>query len=266
MQPTDDPTLISTIERETWERCARVYVDGFGALVTEGIEPLLDAAAVDVNSRVLDVGTGPGLVAAAAHDRQATAIGIDFSESMVAEAKRRHPDVTFRHANAESLPFEASEFDAVVGNFVLHHLARPDVVLREAQRVLRVGGKVAFTVWSDVTKLAGFGLFLDAMEKHADSRELPHGPLFGVSDFNVFHDMLLRAGFHDASVQELNVAWRISSIDSYLNAFRAWGNLDTMSDSVRTAVESAVRNNAKGFESGGMLTVPNPAILMSAVK
>ncbi len=91
MKPTDDPSLITKVEHETWERCAKGYVDGFGALVSKSITPLLDAACVVAHSRVLDVGTGPGLVAAAVRDRQATAIGIDFSEAMVAEARRRNP-------------------------------------------------------------------------------------------------------------------------------------------------------------------------------
>jgi SAM-dependent methyltransferase len=265
MKPTDDPNVITGVEHETWERCAAGYVDGFGALVSESIAPLLDAACVGACSRVLDVGTGPGLVAAAARDRQATAVGIDFSESMVAEARRRYPDVEFQHANAEALPFDASEFDAVVGNFVLHHLACPDKVLNEVHRVLRDGGKAAFTVWSDLSKLAGFGLFFGAMEEHADL-ELPHGPLFGVSDFTTFHKMLRNAGFHDSAVTELNLVWRISSIDSYLDACRAWSNLDALPDSKQAAVEAAVRDSAKKLATGGLLTVPNPAILATAVK
>lgn len=265
MKPTDDPDLIARVELETWERCATGYVDGFGALVSEAITPLLDAACVGARSRVLDVGTGPGLVAAAVRERQATAVGIDFSESMIAEARRRNPDIEFKQANAEALPFDASQFDAVVSNFVLHHLARPAKVLNEAHRVLRDGGKAAFTVWSDFTKLAGFGLFLDAMEKHSNL-ELPHGPLFGVSDPTTFHDMLNRAGFHDSSVSDLEIEWRISSIDTYLSVFRAWANLDALAESVRTAVETTVRESANGLNKEGVLALQNPAILIFARK
>ncbi len=48
MKPTDDPDLIAEVELETWERCAKAYVDGFGAVVSEAIMPLLDAASVGV--------------------------------------------------------------------------------------------------------------------------------------------------------------------------------------------------------------------------
>lgn len=266
MQPTPDPDVVTAYEHETWSRCAASYVDSFAELTSATIEPLLDAAAVSAGSRVLDLGTGPGLVAAAVRGRQGIPIGIDFTESMVLEARRRYPDIEFREANAESLPFADGAFDAVVGNFVFHHLARPDRVLVEAHRVVRNGGKVALTVWADLSKLAAFGLFFDAIEKHGNLQDLPHGPLFGMSDFDVFHDMVRVAGFHDSTVTEHDIAWQVGSAEQLLESFAAWAQMDAYPKSVRDAVENTVRENAKPFESDGTLTLPNPAILVSATK
>ena len=156
---------------------------------------MLDAVEVGRGHRVLDVGTGPGIVAAAATERGADVVGIDFSEAMLAQGRRLHPEIEFREASAESLPFDDGEFDAVVGNFVLHHSGRPQRVLEEAFRVLRERGKMAFTVWADPSKLEAFGLFFAAVDKQPGSAELPHGPLFGVSDPNVFQQMVRDAGF-----------------------------------------------------------------------
>src|SRR6185369_6290517 len=100
-----------------------------------------------------------------------------------------------------------------VGNFVLHHVGQPDEALREAFRVLRTGGRAGFTVWADASKLEAFGLFFAAVEEHAGPAQLPHGPLFGVSDFDVFHQMVRGAGFRDSSVRELPIAWRTASMD-----------------------------------------------------
>jgi SAM-dependent methyltransferase len=199
-------------------------------------------------------------------ERGAEAVGIDFSEAMLTEARRRYSSIEFRHASAESLPFSEAEFDAVVSNFVVHHLGRPEKTLEEAFRVLRKGGRVAFTVWGDLSKLEAFGLFFSAVEEQGCSEELPHGPLFGMSDFEVFHRMVRGAGFRASSVSELPIAWRMPSIDSLLAAFRDWANLDALPDNVRSAIEAAVRNKAKSYESEGVLTIPNPAILVSAAK
>lgn len=260
------PEEVAEFENATWSRCVETYVDGFGALVTEAVRPLLDEVGVKDGERILDVGTGPGLVAAAAAKRGGEAIGIDFSEQMLAEARRLHPDIEFRKANAESLPFDDGEFDSVVGNFVLHHSGDPNKVLSESFRVLHDGGRIGFTVWADLPKLEAFGLFFSAVEQHAGAAELPHGPVFGVSDFDVFHQMCRSAGFRDSSVRELPIAWRTASIDPFIAAFRDWANLKAFPEQVRSRIHATVRERAASYRSGELFIMPNPAILVSAVK
>ncbi len=266
MQERFDPGEVTRFENTTWSRCARGYMDGFGSLVAEGIGPLLEEVKASGGTRVLDVGTGPGLVAARAAEQGAYVVGIDFSEEMLAVARRLNPELEFHAGSAEDLPFKDREFDAVVGNFVLHHTGQPDKVLKEAFRVLRPGGRIAFTVWADTSKLEALGLFFAAVEEHAGAAELPHGPLFGVSDFAAYHALASDAGFRDSSVKELQIAWRTPSIDSFLAAFRDWANLETFPTDVRHAIGSTVRERAGAYHDGDVYIMPNPAILMSAVR
>lgn len=261
-----DADVVASFENETWSRCAESYMDGFGALAGEGVSALLEEAAVAEGARVLDLGTGPGVVAAAAARRGAQVVGIDFSEPMIDEARRRYHDIDFRMASAENLPFEEGAFDAVTGGFVLHHCGRPQAVLEETYRVLREGGKAAFTVWADPAKLEAFGLFFAAVEQHAGAAELPHGPLFGVSDFTVFHNMLRKAGFRDSSVKELDIAWRTPSLELYLTAFSDWANLGALPQELSQAILATVRESAVGYRQNGLFVMPNPAILISATK
>ena len=127
-------------------------------------------------------------------------------------------------------------------------------------------GGSGFTVWADPSKLEAFGLFFAAVEEHAGAVELPHGPLFGVSDFAVYHALARDAGFRDSSVEELQIAWRTPSIDSFLAAFRDWANLETFPTDVRHAIEITVRERAGAYQDGNVFIMPNPAIPMSAVK
>jgi SAM-dependent methyltransferase len=185
---------------------------------------------------------------------------------MLEEAKRRHPGIDFQLASAETLPFGNEEFDAVVGNFVLHHSGDPVMLLKEAFRVLRVDGRMAFTVWADLTKLQAFGLFFGAMERQGLGGELPHGPLFGVSDFDVYRGMTATAGFRDTLVRELSIVWRMASIDSLLDAFFDWANMNAARPEVRAAVAADIRQASRTYEAAGTLTIHNPAILVSATK
>ncbi len=59
---------------------------------------------VEKGTNVIDIASGPGYVAKAAASRDAKVVGVDFSAAMVAEARRRNPDVEFREGDAEQLP------------------------------------------------------------------------------------------------------------------------------------------------------------------
>src|SRR2546423_7968232 len=145
---TTDPSAFHDFEQDGWQRAAEHYGGAFGALTIQTAAPLLDAVHAAAGTRLLDVATGPGFVAAAAAARGADVVGLDFSPAMIAEARRRHSTIAFRDGDAESLPFADASFDGVVMNFGLLHLARPEAALSEAHRVLRPRGRCALTIWA----------------------------------------------------------------------------------------------------------------------
>src|SRR5262249_19798828 len=165
--PSTDPSAFRDFERAGWNTTAGEYDRSLGTATAAFSEALLDAAGVQKGVRLLDVATGPGYVAAAAAARGAEAIGIDFSPNMVVEARKLHPQATFQEGDAEALPFPSGSFDAVVISFGMLHFARPEVVLAEVWRVLRPGGRLAFTVWGAPQEAAAaLGILLRAVETH----------------------------------------------------------------------------------------------------
>ncbi|CAL9601303.1 class I SAM-dependent methyltransferase [Streptomyces sp. enrichment culture] len=140
-------TVFDAGERRAWEGRASAYADGFAKLCAHPVGRLLDAARVEPGSRVLDVGTGPGTVAAAACERRADVTAVDAEPSMVELAARSVPQADVRLAVLPDLPFTEGRFDAVLGNFVINHVGRPRVALAELRRVTRPGGWVALTTW-----------------------------------------------------------------------------------------------------------------------
>lgn len=134
-------------ERDLWAGRAGAYEQGFARLTAQTAGPLLDAARVGAGSRVLDVGTGPGVVAAAAVRRGAQVSAVDAEPEMVATAARNAPGADVRPAVLPELPFADETFDAVVGNFVINHVGEPAVTLKSLRRVLRPGGRLALTCW-----------------------------------------------------------------------------------------------------------------------
>jgi ubiquinone/menaquinone biosynthesis C-methylase UbiE len=211
-----DPQAFRRFEHQGWQEIASKYHDGFAAVTTQSVHALLDAAEVSAGTRVLDVACGPGYVAAAASARKAVPTGIDFSSEMVEEARGRYPDIDFREGDAEALALPDGSFDAVVMNFGMLHLGRPEQALNEAHRVLRPGGRVAFTVWDTPDKAVGFGIVIGIIQKYGDMNvPIPPGPpFFRFSDPQESKRVLTAAGFREVAVTHVPQVWRLPSADA----------------------------------------------------
>jgi SAM-dependent methyltransferase len=208
-----DPDAFNAFEAAGWDERATTYHRAFLPLTRLISEPLLDAAKVGPGMRVLDVASGPGYVAAAAAARDATAVGVDVAPAMVALARTLHPQVEFVHGDAEQLQFADDSFDAVVANFAIPHLGRPEQAAAEFARVLSPGGKVALSTW-DVPGASRLpGAFFDAVLEvgAAPPSDLPTGPPFyRFADEAEFTRLLRDAGLVDVTVSTVAFTYRFT--------------------------------------------------------
>jgi SAM-dependent methyltransferase len=140
-------TDFDAYERTRWAGRAAAYERSFGRLCAYPAEALLDAAGVRAARRVIDVGTGPGTVAARALARGADVLAADAEPDMLAAARRRAAGAALHVAVLPRLPLRAGGVDAAVANFVLNHVGDPAAGVAELGRVVRPGGRVAVTVW-----------------------------------------------------------------------------------------------------------------------
>jgi ubiquinone/menaquinone biosynthesis C-methylase UbiE len=260
-------------ERAGWEDSGVVtkYHEHLSDVTTQSVEPLLDASGIRSGSRVLDVATGAGYIAGAAAQRGADAIGIDFSLAQVRMARERYPTVRFEQADAEALPFDSDTFDAVVNGFGMCHLPNPEVALREAFRILKRGGRMAFTVWDMPERAVAFGAVYAAVRAHGSMDVgLPAGPNF-FSDPEQSRKALLNAGFVSPSCRQVPQMWRVSDPDKIFEVItegsvRAAATLRAQSPSAREAIKAAMRDTFTAYRSGDSFAVPAPAVLAAAVK
>lgn len=103
---------------------------------------VLDAFAPVAGRHLLDIGCGPGAMAAALTGRGARVTGIDPGAAAVAAARLRAPDATFEVGSAAALPFPAGRFDGALILNALHHVPDPSAALHEAARVVRAHGPI----------------------------------------------------------------------------------------------------------------------------
>jgi demethylmenaquinone methyltransferase/2-methoxy-6-polyprenyl-1,4-benzoquinol methylase len=128
-----------------FDRIAPVY-DAMNRAMTLGLDRrwrrLTAQAVVGPGDRVLDACCGTGDLALAGRDAGGDVVGVDFSERMLERARRKAPDLEWRHADAMALPFEDAAFDVVTVAFGVRNLPDLETGLRELARVTRPGGRL----------------------------------------------------------------------------------------------------------------------------
>jgi SAM-dependent methyltransferase len=267
-----DPETIRQFEHAGWERAAAAYADTFAHASGAYIDALLDRAAVGAGTRVLDLACGPGLVTWAAARRGAIATGYDFSEAMLREARRAHPDITFYQGDAEALPYADRMFDAVVSNFGMHHFAHPDRAAAEARRVLRPGGVFGFSSWADPARNTAWRLLFDAIRADGDpaaAKTPPSGG--GLARMDAVLGVLHGAGFGDAAAGYEAREWVVADAADLVASLRRGtvrtaALIEAQNPAVMPAILAHIEGAAAPYRRADRLAIPIVAILAQGTR
>ena len=157
-------------------------------LTTDVVEQrctVLRGLSLEPGQAVLDIGSGPGLLAAEmaeAVGASGRVVGLDLAQPMLEMARRRcadRPQVSFEHGDAAHLPFPPESFDAVVTTQVLEYVPDVPAALAEVWRVLRPGGLAAIldtdydSLVVHVVDAERHARILDAWDEHFVHAGLP---------------------------------------------------------------------------------------------
>jgi SAM-dependent methyltransferase len=133
---------------DTWPALFDRLADGYDQVIpffTEFAAQLLDVIDPAAGTRLLDIGSGRGAIAAAAAARRCVVTAVDAAPRMVALLVAAHPEIDVRLMDAHHLDLSHGSYDLATGGFVIHLVTDPVQVLAELRRVLRPGATVALT-------------------------------------------------------------------------------------------------------------------------
>jgi SAM-dependent methyltransferase len=123
----------------------------FEIFTTASAAQLVRFADIRQGQRVLDVACGTGVVAITAARRGANATGLDLTPELLARARENAAilgtEITWVEGDAEALQFPDGTFDVVLSQFGHMFAPRPAVAIQEMLRVLKPGGRIAFSTW-----------------------------------------------------------------------------------------------------------------------
>ena len=129
--------------RRTFDRQAQQYDIGVdGKHARQSYPVIMDVLGGFAPKTVLDLGCGTGallerVLALSCID---AVYGLDLSEKMLEQARKKLAKATLMQGDSEHLPFENDFFDAVYCNDSFHHYPNPRAVLAEIKRVVKQGG------------------------------------------------------------------------------------------------------------------------------
>lgn len=215
---------------------AVVYEEFFlPALFQEWTARVADAARIRPGNRVLDVACGTGVLARTVRERvepKGSVVGIDVNESMLAVAKSKAPEIQWRKANAEKLPFYGDVFDAVVSQFGLMFFEDRLAALREMRRVLRPGGNLAVAVWGPLTDSPGYAAMTELLRRlfgneAAAALEAP----FALGDKSLLRGLFADASMAAAEITTLKGRARFSSLQAWTyTEIKGWVLAEVLDD------------------------------------
>jgi ubiquinone/menaquinone biosynthesis C-methylase UbiE len=154
--------------------------DLFSRYMEKDAEQFFRRLGVAPGTRLLDVGCGAGQLALIAARAGAQVTGCDISTNWLEKARFRAAadglTITFDEGDAESLPYQDAQFDAVISLLGAMFAPRPDRVAAELTRVCRPGGMIAMANWTP----PGFiGQMFKAISKHIAPSGMPSPVLWG---------------------------------------------------------------------------------------
>ena len=260
-------------ERIGWAKQAEHYDSLVGQMTRQAVDALLAAVDVRSGAKLLDVASGPGYVAAEATRRGLDAIGTDIAGNMVDEARRRFTKAKFDIADAENLSYADASFDAVTCAFGMLHFPRPGKAVAEAYRVLRPGGRFAFSLWCGPAKAKVLTLIAEAVQRNTDgSVALPAGPgIFTLSDPWILTALMEAAKFANVRVDELPCFFAPASPTDVFDMMRksmvrATYVYERQTADVQHRIEQSIKDEAAKALAVGQGKIPCPAFLASGTK
>jgi SAM-dependent methyltransferase len=279
---SDRGAFVRESMRASWGERTAQYAETTAGNTDRYAAVLLDLVRLRPGDRVLDVATGPGVVAVAAARAVgpagrvvATDLAPEWGALVAGSAERAGaPNVTFRATSADALDLPDASFDAALCQFGLMFVPEPVDALREMRRVLRDGGRLGVVVWSTLEKVGVFNVTGPLLQPYLPvpdpGQELPTPLRLGEPGLVEAH--VAEAGFREVRVERRTLDYIVTSGEAHWQRSVVDG-VPTTRDAVaalpeaeRVALHERYVAALEAHRRDGAVRLPSEAIFVTATR
>jgi ubiquinone/menaquinone biosynthesis C-methylase UbiE len=250
-------------ERETVHTLGRPLAELMFAHVT-----------LQAGDRVLDAACGTGIVTRVAAQRfrhLAHLVGVDLNPGMLDVARSHTPTtgvpVEWQQGDLSALPFPEGRFEVVLCQQGLQFVPDPGAALREMRRVLVPGGRLAFTVFSEIP--AYYAVLADALARHVSAAAATSClSRYTLQEATMLQTLVDAAGFGAITIRVLEVQRRMpasaaSVVEAMARAPYA-RDVAAVEEAVRHAIGQEVSAALHAYRDGDEAVIPHRSHLVQA--
>lgn len=271
--------------REEWTGSAELWGKWhpqFAAQLRAATDALLGIARVRPGLEVLDLAAGSGeptlaLAAAVGPTGHVTATDLmtDMADALDTRAHTLgFENVTAVAADADALTFPDEHFDLVTCRFGIMYFAEPDRALRDVRRVLRVGGRAAFTAIGPLDRNPSLAAVFEPLSKHLPAAPAEPGAPnpFRYAEPGTLSAALQAAGFGEVEeeLRTLPSAWYGPPEQWWEAQFELGAPIreaiDGLSPAARTALVEEVLQRYRAAYDGTAVRFPMTVVLATGVR
>jgi SAM-dependent methyltransferase len=262
--PTDPETEREPEAESRYDRLAEGYARHWGPVIRPAAEAVLDRLPDLGRDHLVDIGSGTGALALAAMRRwdNLAVSAVDPSAAMLEIARREAralPDGGGRLetvvAPADRLPFTDASFEVAVSSFVLQLVPSRRAALREARRVLRPGGVIAWVSWLvGGDRLDADRVLDDVLAEFGFDPPEPDGASGDIASPASAAASTRQAGFSDVTAEEvmLEHAWTPESYLAFVTEFDEESLFGELDPGERVDVEGRLLEELRKLDPAGL--------------